>query len=325
MQMFRRALATLALLAVANTVQAQDYPDLGRFEGAEQFGYDFSDYDEARIITGPFRYATERGEGWQTFEGRRYLMYYRLPPGRSALEAQRSYEASLKGKGYDIAFSCSASAGDCFLSGAPDSGLSVGIMLDTPDSMPRLGLDDVVRHKFMNGNARVTYARKPAGGGDIHISLVFSDDETIGRYVIAQVIESGEMQTGQIGLTEASTMQTQLDEAGKIDLYGILFDFDSAAIRPESTAQLAEIAAMMQASPDLSLTVIGHTDNQGAASYNQNLSQRRADAVVVALVQGYGIAAARLSGIGQGMTQPVASNDTDEGRARNRRVELRRR
>jgi outer membrane protein OmpA-like peptidoglycan-associated protein len=78
----------------------------------------------------------------------------------------------------------------------------------------------------------------------------------------------------------------------------------------------------MTGKPELRLNIVGHTDNKGSADYNLSLSQRRAAAVVASLVSQYGIDAGRLTSEGAGMTRPLAPNDTDEGRAKNRRVEL---
>ena len=85
---------------------------------------------------------------------------------------------------------------------------------------------------------------------------------------------------------------------------------------------LEEIAKLLKASPDLKILVVGHTDNQGEVKYNQDLSKRRAESVVKALTSEYGIAGGRLSAHGVGMLSPVASNDSDDGKAKNRRVEL---
>ena len=78
----------------------------------------------------------------------------------------------------------------------------------------------------------------------------------------------------------------------------------------------------MQGTPELKVKIVGHTDNKGTADYNLDLSSRRAANVVAALTGSYGVAADRLSSEGAGLTQPIASNDTEEGRAKNRRVEL---
>jgi outer membrane protein OmpA-like peptidoglycan-associated protein len=112
-------------------------------------------------------------------------------------------------------------------------------------------------------------------------------------------------------------------ETGKVDIYGINFDVDKTNIKPESAPTLEQVAKVLKDDPSLKLEVAGHTDNTGGAEHNMKLSGGRAAAVVAALVKQYGIAAARLQAKGYGDTRPVASNDTDEGRAKNRRVELR--
>jgi outer membrane protein OmpA-like peptidoglycan-associated protein len=105
-------------------------------------------------------------------------------------------------------------------------------------------------------------------------------------------------------------------------LYGIHFDTDKYDIKPESEPTLGEIARLLQQDPTLRLNVVGHTDNVGGLEYNEDLSERRAASVVTYLTGRHGIDASRLSPVGAGMTSPIASNDTEEGRAKNRRVEL---
>jgi outer membrane protein OmpA-like peptidoglycan-associated protein len=114
----------------------------------------------------------------------------------------------------------------------------------------------------------------------------------------------------------------QLATSGRAQIYGIYFDFASDALRPESDAVLKEISQVLGEHPDWKLGVEGHTDNIGGDAFNLDLSQRRAAAVKQALVTRYHIAAERLSPAGFGAARPVESNNTMEGRARNRRVEL---
>ncbi len=113
--------------------------------------------------------------------------------------------------------------------------------------------------------------------------------------------------------------------AGKnchVELHGIYFDSGSAVLLPESEPMLQQVAEAVKASPAGVLTIEGHTDNIGSADYNQKLSEARAGAVRDALVNRYGIAATRLTSRGYGLTKPVETNATPQGRARNRRVEL---
>lgn len=120
----------------------------------------------------------------------------------------------------------------------------------------------------------------------------------------------------------AESLAGSIREIGKAAVYGIYFDTGKADIKPASEPAIAEIVKLLKANPGLKLYVVGHTDNVGAFDYNIKLSQARAAAVVGALVSKNGIAASRLTPFGSGPTAPVASNGTEEGRAKNRRVEL---
>lgn len=120
----------------------------------------------------------------------------------------------------------------------------------------------------------------------------------------------------------ADTMAKSISDTGKVALYGIYFDSGLAVLKPESDPALAEIVKLLQADPKLKLYVVGHTDNVGTYEYNVKLSKDRADAVVKVLTGKYGIAASRLQACGDGPTAPVESNKTEDGRAKNRRVEL---
>jgi outer membrane protein OmpA-like peptidoglycan-associated protein len=124
------------------------------------------------------------------------------------------------------------------------------------------------------------------------------------------------------GAGGGSGLEKALANRQKIDVYSIYFSFNSDALRDESTPTLKEIADILTRHPDWRLAVNGHTDGIGTDQYNLDLSKRRAAAVVKALVTSYHIDASRLKSAGFGKSQPKDTNDTLEGRARNRRVEL---
>ena len=119
-----------------------------------------------------------------------------------------------------------------------------------------------------------------------------------------------------------NVLEKQLAEDKRAVTYGIYFDFNKDTLKPESEPVLKEIAGAMTSHPDWKLTVEGHTDNIGGDPYNLDLSKRRAASVKQALVTQYNIAPDRLLTGGFGASRPVETNDTLEGRARNRRVEL---
>lgn len=116
-------------------------------------------------------------------------------------------------------------------------------------------------------------------------------------------------------------MKAALDKEGRVQLYGIFFDLDKATLKEESVKQLQHVVTLMKNDPGLVLEVQGHTDDQGSDDYNLTLSQRRAETVVKYL-ELFGIDAGRLTPKGYGESKPVMPNTTEEGRAKNRRVEL---
>jgi outer membrane protein OmpA-like peptidoglycan-associated protein len=107
-----------------------------------------------------------------------------------------------------------------------------------------------------------------------------------------------------------------------VALYGIYFDNDRADVKPESRPTLSEIATLLKQNGKLELIVVGHTDNNGTLDHNLDLSLRRAQAVLAALVSDFGVARNRLDARGVGFLSPVAPNTTEENRAKNRRVQL---
>jgi outer membrane protein OmpA-like peptidoglycan-associated protein len=121
---------------------------------------------------------------------------------------------------------------------------------------------------------------------------------------------------------DAAGMASGLDTNGSISLYGIYFDTAKSELKPESEPSLSEIAKLLKANARLKVAVVGHTDMVGDPAANLKLSQARAQSVVNALTAKYGIAGSRLTAFGAGPYAPVASNKTDEGRTKNRRVEL---
>ena len=123
-------------------------------------------------------------------------------------------------------------------------------------------------------------------------------------------------------LLSAEDMSKALADSGKVALYGINFDTDKDTLRADSEPSLKQIAKLLADSPGLRVRVVGHTDNQGKAEYNLDLSRRRAAMVVRELSSRYAIPASRLDSFGCGLYAPVGSNDSEEGRSKNRRVEL---
>lgn len=123
-------------------------------------------------------------------------------------------------------------------------------------------------------------------------------------------------------VADAKFMAEGIGSTGHVAIYGIYFDFNKSDVKPESEPALNEIAKLLSSNPNLKVLVVGHTDNVGGIDYNMKLSLARATAVVQALTTKYKVNPLSLKAYGAGQLAPVAPNKTEEGRAKNRRVEL---
>jgi OOP family OmpA-OmpF porin len=123
-------------------------------------------------------------------------------------------------------------------------------------------------------------------------------------------------------VADANAMGDDINSSGHVSLYGIFFDTGKSELKAESDSAIIQISILLSKNVNLKLYVVGHTDNTGNIDANMKLSKDRADEVVKTLIANYGIAADRLKSYGVASLAPVASNDNEEGRAKNRRVEL---
>ncbi|MGI8725563.1 MAG: OmpA family protein [Methyloceanibacter sp.] len=235
-----------------------------------------------------------------TPEGRITRIAYKTGHGPSILEVARNFETQLSKAGFDTLLSCTTD--QC-------GGIPFTEALDTLP-IPQMWVDGFDYRYFSS--------RKATEAGETFATVLVSknNDEIYAQLVVTVV---GAIENKMI---DAAAMAKELGETGHIALYGIYFDTDKAAIKPESAPTLAEIAKLLGAQPALNVFIVGHTDNQGTHEYNLDLSQRRAKAVAAALASAYKIPPKRMRTAGVGFLAPVAANSSDEGRALNRRVEL---
>jgi len=324
-------LASIAVLVLAaGGIMAQAVPTdapgsrdpagLKRYEGSWILGYELKQFSDFNIPLARVTY--EPGFPKKlTVEGRHTRVIYVVPMERAPLEVMRNYENDLKAMNAEVLWKCAAD--EC----------TAGSALLTHHLY---GLDRKLRNKgqmtqfamnFMT-DLRYLAVKVPKPEGDIYVSIVVGKDsfdqwpETKNKvHVLVDVVETKPMDDKMV-FVDRSAMKQGIEKDGKIALYGIYFDFNSTAIKPESDRTLEEIAKFLQADPQLRLYVVGHTDNVGSYEYNLDLSAKRAQAVVAALVSRYRIEPARVRPAGAAMLSPVAPNDSEAGRAKNRRVEL---
>jgi OmpA-OmpF porin, OOP family len=278
-----------------------DHPLVPRYEGARMIrreADEFTDY--------PLRTGKTRATGTDTLEGALTRLTYEGPRDRSVLEVFRNYEAALRQAGFETIYTCNrAECGDI-----------------------RKDIESGERYMLLwgAGDHRYLAAKLPRREGDAYVALYVTRNggggPAKGRAMVQlDVIETRPMEDRMV-VMDADALRDDLARDGSATLYGIQFDFDRDTLQPGATAQIGQIAALLRQVPALAIRVVGHTDNKGAPGYNAALSQRRATRIVDALEHEHGIARGRMDAIGAGATEPVASNDTEEGRALNRRVEI---
>lgn len=256
---------------------------------------------------------------------------YIAPLGRSSLEVTANFVDSLTAKGFEPVFRCTgAECGESFV--------TLKYRWDKPETKV-LGTDYEHKRKLMVDAAfdqlvdvRYGLFKKATAEGDTYVAIYagvhrggsFGDSSAAladRSGVLLEIVEPRAMEK-RMAMVSADEIGGDLASKGKAVFYGILFDFDKADIKPESEPQLAEMAKFLRASANLRAFVIGHTDNKGSLEYNVTLSNKRADAVVKALAARHGIDPKRLTARGLGPLAPVATNRTEDGQSRNRRVEL---
>lgn len=310
---------------------AKDHPLIKRVAGSGIVWYSQKAYDALRVLLEPvvFNYNEQKFDPYKKLEveGRTTTIYYSIPAGIGTLEALRQYENDLKEKGFEILFSA---AGENLERNRGDNVAAeiYGVTpansnRDHPDKVSLLSVDKTKSHyaaaKLSRPDEGDVYATVYAIEASYQAApMKVLEHSTLVRLDICEVKP---MQQKMVTV-DASEMDKQISANGKVALYGILFDFNKAEVKPESDQALAEIAKLLKTRTGLKVLVVGHTDGVGNFETNRTLSQRRADAIVASLTSKHAIDLKRLFPVGVSFAAPVASNSTEEGRAKNRRVEL---
>jgi outer membrane protein OmpA-like peptidoglycan-associated protein len=317
-------LVPLAASAQPEVAGAKDFPLIKRYEGSRLIGYDSRAFDSFKLLLGKLKLGDNGHAAFDAskdVEGRHTRLLYLAPRGRSSLEVFRNYEADLVAKGFKVLFKCSGED-EC-----ESYGTEIYRVLYPPtrtlqsSELSKVAFNVPVEPRYL----AATLSRPE---GDIAVSLFVAKEsgaafpDTKDRVaVLLDVVETKPIEAKMVTV-DAATMAKDISATGKVAIYGLYFDTDKADLKPESIPALDEIAKLLKGQPNLKVYIVGHTDNVGGFDYNMSLSQRRAKSVVDRLVQSYGIALDRLHPVGAGLIAPVASNDDEAGRAKNRRVEI---
>ena len=323
---------------------SRDHPLLKRYEGSLIVNDETKAYDELTVPLSTLKLTEDeedrdaynnrvvKADNTLQLEGAYTRLIYIVPEGRSPLEVMRNYQQEIKSSGGEILAECKNEDCGGRVAGNDFGGNEQSLMMIL---YPK---ERVTAPAFSNGecatNIGVTEQRYTVGkfskDGNEAVAAVLAyaveDDRYCkafnGRTLVMVLVLENKAREQKMVTVSAAEMQSAIASTGRIALYGIFFDFDKADIKPESKPALDEIAKLLADSPDLRVLIVGHTDNVGKFDYNIKLSERRAKAVVEALKRDYGVDGGRLRPAGVGMMAPTATNDTEDGRAKNRRVEL---
>jgi len=310
---------------------ARDNPLTGRYKGAALILQTHKAFDELTLPSaaaiGEEYDATRHFGQTVTAQGEVTRSIYVTPPGRSTLEVVKNYRDTLIAKGFAPVFECAAAAcGPSFRKQTYAWDNKATQVEGTDLDHARLGLVEAVfdsskdiRYSLLKKDETYVglFGALNAGGGFGDISAALNDRVS----VLVEVIEPKAMEQNIVVL-DSSALGESLEADGAVNLYGLYFDTDKATLLQSSTPQLSEIAKYLTANPEAQVFVVGHTDMQGGFDHNVTLAAARAKAIAAALTQTYGISAARLTAKGVGPLAPAASNQSEAGRAKNRRVQL---
>ncbi|GAA0762113.1 OmpA family protein [Ideonella azotifigens] len=302
---------------------AKDHPLIQRFTGSWLFGAKTAEWEQTQFPVG-MGVAHDRWSQAVPVEGRLTRLFYLAPRGKTPLEVHRNYQQALLEAGFKPRFSCEQACQDLYFAMDKTIDFDGGVQWAEGEVA---GADDStysIEHGALSFDGRFLYGTLSKGGQEVHVMVYTStavNKTTNTTATFIQIVEPKAMATGQVQVN-AAALQQGLAADGKIALYGLFFDTGKSEVKPESQPQLAEMAKLLQAQPALKVYIVGHTDSQGALDANLALSQARAQAVVQALVTQHKVDAKRLAAKGVANLAPVASNTAEDGRARNRRVEL---
>ena len=324
--MHSRSTLVLALACLAGSLSAQDipgasdHPIVTRYPGSVIRWYAEEGHLAYRIPTGPVTGYRQVAEGLDV-EGKVTRIYYTLDgTTRTDDEVYRNYRTAFERGGFEILAAGYLPAGR--------RGAGVGgpthrevLFRSNPWNDTRGAVNEMARGSATSGGGGTIMARKARGADTAYVVV------TVYRYradrisTLVDVIEVSAAETGLVSV-DAEAIRAGLAADGRVVLDGLYFDTDKATLQPASAPTLAQIAAFLASVPDQRFFVVGHTDATGTFDHNSRLSTDRATTVVEALVREHGIARARLVPHGVGPLVPAATNATDGGRSRNRRVEL---
>ncbi len=299
---------------IVTTAQVKEHPAISKYQNAEFVTSQITDYAPYVFGTGPEEEKEFRGYGWYfskfiDLEGKVTRIQYKVPESEGIYKVYKNYENALRNGGYEI----------------------ISVISNKESSWPFWN-ETVYAHESGINSFRGGEFANPMGidgfwyiaakglykGENIYLAIYINYyDQDI--YILQDAIEIQPMESG---LVTAVKIGDNIKMDGYVSIYGVYFDSGKSEVKKESEPALNEIAEFLEANTDNTFFIVGHTDNVGGLSFNMELSKNRADAVREYLINNYNVSSDQIVAEGIGPLSPKTSNATEEGKARNRRVEI---
>ncbi|MDJ0922435.1 MAG: OmpA family protein [Henriciella sp.] len=306
-------------LAAAEDVEGvQEHPMIERYPGQSIAWQKIENYMPYEVAIGPVT-GYRQIDDWIETEGRVTRTFYELEgEERTYSEIYLNYLEALEAQDFEI---LAKGISDSRRGADIGSTNWIGVAYAANPITEQGPQNSLFAGTSSSGGAGSVVARKERAAGTAYVVITVEQHSENYIGALIDIIEVEAAETGLV-IVDAEAIGSDMAEYGRVVLDGIVFDFDSADLLPESNEALTNIAAYLNANPDKLFYVVGHTDSVGTFSYNYGLSGDRARAVANALKDDFGIAHERLEPHGVGPLVPVFSNESEAGRDKNRRVEL---
>ncbi len=299
--------------------KANDHELVTRYPGSKIVYYFQKDYNELKFAIKPAKPEKEP-QKWLEVAGHQTSIVYEIPLGKSTVEVMKNYQDAFKASNAEILFQCKG--GECDGTTAWYSAKFFEKVYGKENRQS----NGEISHYYDFGTYHVSQ-RYIVGKITTSDKVYYVEIGMTPTYdgkpvkVCVEVIEQEVLQSGLITIN-ADVIKDKLEKEGKLILDGILFDTGKATLKQSSFTVIEKVGDYLNQNPKARIYIVGHTDDVGSLDVNLQLSEDRAGAVVSALMNNYGDFGTRLTPLGVGPVCPIASNETEEGRMKNRRVEI---
>ncbi len=311
--------ASTTPVSAQDAAGCEDHGAMTRYPGSTLQWCKTDNYLPYKVPVGPVTGYRTIGD-WLEIEGRVTRNFYSLAGGeRTHPEVLKNYEAALAAAGFEII------AAGMYPESNRKGDIGGGGWMDVYYITNPWGangpVNKLVSGTSSSGGTGAVFGKKQRADDTIYVLISLEQHSSDEVATLITVVETRKAEIGLV-VANAEAMGEDIEELGRTVLDGLQFEHDAATLMAESKPALDEIAKLLKSLSHKNFYVVGHTDSTGAFAYNMKLSADRATAVRAALVQDYGVAPERLQSAGVGPLVPVFTNNSEGGRASNRRVEL---